>query len=148
MHPSTRTAHRLLSSWVLGPAGQYLGYVYDIVIRPRGEGDPLVVGLLMWIGYYETFLPMSAVTTWQQGSVRLSAAPGIRPLEDRKDLLLLRADLFDLVVVDPSGTRGVRIRELLLRHTPEGWVLTTSDARARLVRRLARDSTEQRTKST
>ena len=138
-HP-VLSVHELLSSWVLGPTGQYLGYVYDIVIRPRDEGYPLVAGLLVCIGYYESFLPVSAVTTWQHGAVRVGAAPGIQPLEDRENLLLLRSDLFDLWVTDPTGSRGVRIRELLLQHTSQGWVVTTSDARARLVRRAGGDS--------
>src|SRR5699024_7709445 len=105
------SAHRLLRSPVLGPGGQYLGHVFDLAVRCRQGRYPLMTGIQVCIGHYETVLPASAVTVPQPDLVHVSAAPDIfdslpvhgktasSPPGDRESSFLLRSELLGRWVV-------------------------------------------------
>lgn len=129
----TLSVYDLLNGSVLGPRGQYLGYVFDVVVRPRSGRYPLVAGLLACLANFEVYLPALSLTRWERDVVRVDAAPDLLPLGRRDGLVRLRSDLLGRRFT--AGSVRVRARDFLLRADPEGWVLTTVDARGRLARR-------------
>jgi CBS domain-containing protein len=132
---------RLLRRAVVGARGQKLdGRLCDVIVRLRGTDYPLVTGLVAERGGRRVFVPAELVTDWDTEQVSLSTARvDLRAFERREGEVLLRADILGHRLIDIPRARLVRAYDLLLAHTPDGWVLAGVDTHpTRWWRRLLR----------
>jgi hypothetical protein len=125
-----RTLSRLLRRAVVDARGQKLGgRVRDVIVRLRGADYPLVTGLVADLGGRRVFLPAELVTDWDTEQILLSTARlDLRQFERRQGEVLLREDILGHRLIDIPHARLVRAHDLVLAHTPTGWVLAGVDA--------------------
>lgn len=140
------SVRRLLHGSVFGPHGQYLGYVFDVAVRPCHDGQyPLVAGLLAGIGVQEVFLPTSIVRIWRADTITLSTAPRLHPLPDRERVTLVVSELVGHIFTDTTTSARVRASDFLLHRLRLGWALTTIDTGPIPTRHRRGDSTSRLT---
>ena len=115
---------------VIGPGGQQLGRLFDVIVRLPDAGYPLVTGLVADLGGRRVFLPAGMVTDWHSEQVVLGTARvDLREFERRDGEVLLRADILGHRLIDIPRGRLVRAHDLDLAETPQGWVLVGVDTR-------------------
>jgi len=115
---------------VIGPGGQQLGRLFDVIVRLPDAGYPLVTGLVADLGGRRVFLPAGMVTDWHSEQVVLGTARvDLLEFERRDGEVLLRADILGHRLIDIPRGRLVRAHDLDLAETPQGWVLVGVDTR-------------------
>lgn len=119
----------LLRGSVLGAERQQLGDVIDIAVRLRDEQYPLVIGVEALIGGSEEFLPNAALARWHSDGVQVTGEPDRHPSPERDGTVLMCSELLGQRLSDLQRGRQVRVHDLLLSHSSEGWVLSRVDAR-------------------
>lgn len=122
----------LLHCAVLGPRGEYLGYVFDVAAQPSSDGYPVVSGVLACVGVRESILDPTVLDTWRGGAVRLRHPTG--PPLDPGDTLRVRYSVLGRRVAIGDGVT-VRARDVRLSRTAAGWVLAAIDPRGPAERR-------------
>ena len=114
----------LVHRTVVGPDEGAVGRLNDVVVRLRGNDQPLVVGLVADVGRRQVFVPAVQVRSWESDRLRLASATlDVRPFVRRPGEVLLRADVLGHRLVDISHATLVRAHDLLLQQTQTGWVL-------------------------
>ena len=111
-------------------AGQRLGRLADIIVRLRGTRYPLVTGLVARVGRRQLFVHATQVSDFAGEAPRLaSATVDLRRFERRDGEVLLRGDVLGHRLIDITGARLVRARDLRLSPGDGGWVLDAADIR-------------------
>ncbi|GHH26338.1 hypothetical protein GCM10008023_40780 [Sphingomonas glacialis] len=118
----------LLKHAVIDGAGQTLGKLSDVVIRPRDHDYPLLLGLVIGLGGGGYFVPMSDVVSIDPQSVRLRTAKvDLRPFELRDGELLLKANILGHRLIDVARSAFVKAYDVRLALAPDGWRVTGLD---------------------
>lgn len=126
-HPLS--VRRLLRGSVFGAERQQLGDVIDIAVRLRDGQYPLVIGVEARVGGSEEFLPGATLARWHCDGVQVFGEPERRPLPERDGTVLMCSELLGQQLSDLQHGRQVRVHDLLLSHSFEGWVLSRVDTR-------------------
>jgi hypothetical protein len=112
--------------------GEPLGKLADVIVRLRGNGYPLVTGLVGAVGGRELFVPVEQVTSLLGEELQLASARlDLRQFERREGEVLLRADVLWHRLIDVAGARLVRAGDLHLTQSDGDWVLDGVDTRWR-----------------
>lgn len=130
------SVQKLLQGTVLGPERQSLGEVVDVAVRLRDGRYPLVIGVQARVGGNEEFLPNATVARWRADGVELIAEPDRRPTPERDGTVLMCSELLGQRLSDLQRGRRVRVRDIVLEHLSEGWVLSRIDTRGWVARTL------------
>jgi hypothetical protein len=118
--------------------GESLGRLYDVIVRLRGVGYPLVTGLVGTVGGRQVYIPVEQVSSFGGGGLRLTSARlDLRRFERREGEVLLRADVLGHRLIDVERARLVRAADLQLALDGE-WVLSGVATRRRPGRWLVR----------
>jgi sporulation protein YlmC with PRC-barrel domain len=133
---------------VMDTRARTVGYLCDIVARLRGDRPPAITGLLVQRGRYEFFLPMDDVGHLASRTTRLVLVAQEPKLglyrRHVRDILLVR-EVMDRQVIDLRVTRPVRVNDLLIAESNNGWEVAGvalgvgALVRRRLPRALRRD---------
>lgn len=126
-HPLS--VRRLLRGNVFGAERQQLGDVTDIAVRLRDGQYPLVIGAEALVGGSEEFLPNATLARWHSDGVQVLDEPDRRPPPERDGTVLMCSELLGQQLSDLQRGRQVRVYDLLLSHSAEGWVLSRVDTR-------------------
>lgn len=118
----------LLKQPVSDGNGKAFAKISDVVIRTRNEEYPLVTGLVINLGDESYFIPMKAVSSFGDQSVRLHAAKAdLHPFEKRDSELLLKRNILGHRLIDVRRSALVKAYDVRLSPAPEGWVVTGLD---------------------
>jgi sporulation protein YlmC with PRC-barrel domain len=136
-HAHVLWLRQLLGRAVLGPEGQHLGHVRDIVVRRTREGAGAVVrGVVVDAGGERFRVPVTAVREWQSALALSAVAPSVpEPYGRRPEELFLAADLLGRPVLAGAGGGHSLITDVALRRTGDGWAVGGVDTRG-LIRRV------------
>jgi CBS domain-containing protein/sporulation protein YlmC with PRC-barrel domain len=128
----------LLHRPITDRAGETIGRLADVIVRLRGDQNPLVTGLVATVGGREVYVPVEQVSSFLGDSVRLTSARlDLRAFERRHGEVLLRADVLGHRLIDVQNVRLIRAADLELERRDGDWVLTGVDTHRR-PRRLLR----------
>lgn len=130
-NPCPLSLHRLLSRPLAGHDTRLLGRVDHVIGRLRTPEYPLVTGLAADIGGRPLLVAADQVADLTTDPVTLTTARlDLREFE-RRDEVLLRADILGHRLIDTTTVRLVRASDLELVPGADGWVLTGVDTRPR-----------------
>ncbi len=120
-------AGRLVGTPVFDPIGDRVGTVYDVVVLFRLKGDPLAVGLVVEVvGKRRVFLPLTRVTSIDNGQVITTGLVNIRRFSRRPAETLVLGELLDRkVTLKKTGESAVVIDAAIERVRGREWRLTT-----------------------
>src|SRR5579859_498636 len=129
---------QLVRSDVLGPSGERLGRVDDLIVRLDAGGYPRVTGLRARIGDRTVFVPAELVAQLGPGLAQLtSRSLDLGQFERRPGEVLLRHDVLDRPIIDVVAGKLVTANDLLIGHVDHGWQLVGVDPSPRgVLRRL------------
>ncbi|MFT0846643.1 CBS domain-containing protein [Actinomycetaceae bacterium L2_0104] len=126
--PTSRVyAARLVGTPVFDPIGDRVGIVYDVVVLFRFKGDPLAVGLVVEVaGRRRVFLPLTRVTSIDNGQVITTGLVNIRRFSQRPAETLVLAELVERkVTLRESGESAVVVDAAIEKVRGREWRLTT-----------------------
>ena len=128
---------QLVRSDVLGPSGERLGRLDDVIVR-LDAGYPRVTGLRARIGDRTVFVPAELVAQLGPGLAQLtSRSLDLGQFERRQGEVLLRHDVLDRPIIDVVAGKLVNANDLLIGHVDDGWRLVGVDPSPRgVLRRL------------
>jgi len=129
---------QLVRSDVLGPSGERLGRVDDLIVRLDHGGYPRVTGLRARIGDRTVFVPAELVDQLGPGLAQLTSPNlDLGQFERRPGEVLLRHDVLDRPIIDVVAGKLVNANDLLIAHLDNGWRLVGVDPSPRgVLRRL------------
>jgi CBS domain-containing protein len=131
---SARTLHlsELLHRPLTDRGGESIGRVSDVIVRLRGEQNPLVTGLVAAVGGREVYVPIEQVSSFDGDVLKLTSAKlDLRRFDRREGEVLLRADVLGHRLIDVESAQLIRARDLEIRERDGEWVLTGVDVRRR-----------------
>lgn len=112
----------LLGSRIVDGDGRRAGRVRDMVIRLAGNGTGPVIGLVTRRHGQDLFISMERVARLAAGGVALRSASVAPEVFARREAeALLGRDVMDREVIDVSGTRLVRVTEVVLDKADDAW---------------------------
>jgi len=119
-------------------AGDRLGRVKDLIIRPGEQPHPPLAGLVAGIAGRDLFVPMRKVAGLEPGRARFQGERvDLRRFERRPGELLLAQDLKARHLINVVGGRLIRANEIELALIDGTWEVVGVDPSGRpLVRRL------------
>jgi magnesium transporter len=122
---------------VLDSNGESIGKVADLIVAV-GDRYPPVTGLVVETDRRRIFLPWSSVAAMTEtGATLRTRTIDISKFRQRKNEILLRADLMDKQIVDIDGRKVVRVNDLSLDEIEGNLHLVAVDVGASgLLRRL------------
>ncbi|MCF4123488.1 CBS domain-containing protein [Antribacter sp. KLBMP9083] len=116
---------RLAGTAVFDPIGDQVGRVRDVVVLVRAKGAPRAVGLVVEVpGRRRVFLPLTRVTSIDQGQVISTGLVNMRRFEQRAMETLVLGELLDRTVrfVDGSGEAVVEDVSMARQRTGD-WLV-------------------------
>ncbi len=126
----TRTLHlsELLRRPLTDRAGEPIGRLSDVIVRLRGDQDPLVTGLVATVGGREVYVPIEQVVSFDGDSIQLSSAKlDLRSFERREGEVLLRADVLGHRLIDVESAHLIKAADLELEQQGGDWVVAGVD---------------------
>jgi CBS domain-containing protein len=142
---SARILHlsELLRRPLTDRGGESIGRLSDVIVRLRGEQNPLVTGLVAAVGGREVYVPIEQVSSFDGDVLKLTSAKlDLRRFERREGEVLLRADVLGHRLIDVDSAHLIRAGDLEIRQRDGDWVLTGVDTRRRSHRLFARSAPE------
>ncbi len=127
-HTTSRVfAARLAGTPVFDPIGDRVGTVYDLVVLFRLKGDPLAVGMVVEVaGRRRVFLPLTRVTSIDNGQVITTGLVNIRRFSQRPAETLVLGELLDRkITLKNTGEQAMVIDAAIERARGREWRLTT-----------------------
>lgn len=131
--PRSISVYDLLHGPVLGPSGQYWGYVVDVAVTYRPGQYPLVTGVLACLGSLEVYISANYIIEWRPTEVQLATLPPLIPFAGRANIVLVRSQLFRRRF--RLGGHKLQAKDFVLSEHQNSWLLTTLDTRGPLARR-------------
>jgi CBS domain-containing protein len=125
-----RTLHlsELLRRPLTDRGGEPIGRLSDVIVRLRGEENPLVTGLVATVGGREVYVPIEQVVSFDGEEVELTSAKlDLRSFERREGEVLLRADVLGHRLIDVETAHLVKAGDLELQQRGQDWVLAGVD---------------------
>jgi CBS domain-containing protein len=127
-----RTLHlsELLRRPLTDRGGESIGRLSDVIVRLRGEDNPLVTGLVATVGGREVYVPIEQVVSFDSDEVRLSSAKlDLRQFERREGEVLLRRDVLGHRLIDVESAHLIKAADLELVQRGDEWVVAGVDTR-------------------
>jgi hypothetical protein len=127
-----RTLHLsdLLRRPLTDRGGEPIGRLSDVIVRLRGEDNPLVTGLVATVGGREVYVPIEQVVSFEGEEVKLTSAKlDLRSFERREGEVLLRADVLGHRLIDVETVHLIKAADLELEQQGPDWVLAGVDTR-------------------
>jgi CBS domain-containing protein len=124
---------------VVGPHGERLGRVEDVIVRlSDGGGYPVVTGLTARIGRQELFVGIGVLADLGPEAARLNEQTlDLARFERRPGEFLLRRDILDRALINVAAGRLVHANDLVLMRAGDRWLLVGVDPSPRgVLRRL------------
>ncbi|MCU1574078.1 MAG: magnesium transporter [Micrococcaceae bacterium] len=118
---------RLLGLDVFDPLGDRLGRLRDVVVLSRGlRGAPHAVGIVVEVpGKKRVFVPMTRLTSMDQGQIICTGLVNLRRFEQRGAEQLVVAELFDRKVTLKDGSGEAIIEDMALDQQRNGdWLVS------------------------
>lgn len=138
---------RLIGLDVFDPSGDRLGRLRDVVVHSRGNLAPHAVGMLVEVtGKRRVFVPMTRVTSMEQGQIICTGLVNLRRFQQRGAEQLVVGEIFDRKVEFADNSGAGIIEDIALEEQRTGdWLVTKlfvrrGDSSSRL-RRLRRGDT-------
>jgi len=129
-----RTLHLsdLLRRPLTDRGGESIGRLSDVIVRLRGDQNPLVTGLVATVGGREVFVPAGQVVSFDSEEVKLTSAQlDLRAFERRDGEVLLRADVLGHRLIDVESAHLIKAGDLELGQRGGDWVVTGVETRRR-----------------
>lgn len=129
----------LVGSPIVERQGERIARVKDVIARPREGAYPLVTGVVSRANGRDFFIPVDRVAEMRPGGVRMNTgAVDVGRFQRRDGELMLATDVLDKQVIDVKGTRVVRVNDLYLSRSWDGYRVVALDTGGRaILRRLA-----------
>ena len=129
---------QLLRSPVLGPAGDELGRLEDLIVKLDGGGYPPVTGIKVRMGGRDVFVSIKNIEKLAPGEVRLNTQTlDTGAFQRRPGEVLMAADVLGRHLMDVARGRIVQAHDLVLSPSDDGWRLLGVDRSPRaMLRRL------------
>ena len=129
----------IVASPIVEPQGERIARVKDVVARIQEGAYPQITGIVSRSASRDFYIPIAHVAEIRPGLVRLkSGAVDVGRFQRRDGELLLVKDVLDRQVIDVRGTRVVRVNDLYISHTYDGYRVVALDTGGRaILRRLA-----------
>ncbi|HUA31166.1 MAG TPA: CBS domain-containing protein [Streptosporangiaceae bacterium] len=138
-----RTLHLsdLLRRPLTDRGGEPIGRLSDVIVRLRGDDNPLVTGLVATVGGREVYVPIEQVVSFDGDEVKLTSAKlDLRSFERREGEVLLRGDVLGHRLIDVETAHLIKAGDLELEQRGQDWMLAGVDIHRQarwLPRRLA-----------
>ena len=118
----------MLKHAIIDAGDKSFGRLQDATVRLRGEGYPLLTGLVVGVGESRIVVPVSDVASIEAGSIRLRTAKlDVRPFERRDGEVLLKQDVLGHRLVDVAHGALVKAYDVRLKAASAGWIATGLD---------------------
>jgi hypothetical protein len=118
----------LVRSPILGPAGERIGRVEDVIVRLAEGGYPPVTGLKASIGERELFIGSELIERLAAGEVWLKGQTlNLGRFERRAGEVLLRSDVLGHHLVDVMAGRIIQAHDLAIAEVEGRWRLVGVD---------------------
>jgi CBS domain-containing protein len=135
-HARTLHLSELLRRPLTDRGGESIGRLSDVIVRLRGEDNPLVTGLVATVGGRQVYVPIEQVVSFDGDEVKLTSAKlDLRSFERREGEVLLRADVLGHRLIDVETAHLIKAADLELEQQGGDWVLAGVDTH-RQARRL------------
>ncbi len=122
---------------VVGPGGDHLARIEDVIARLADEGYPRITGFEIVIGGRHLFVSAAQVAVLAPGWLELREQKlDFGQFERRAGEVLLRRDVLGRRLIDVTAGRLVRAADLALAHVRDGWRLVGVAPRRRTGPRL------------
>jgi CBS domain-containing protein len=129
-HATTLHLSELLRRPLTDRGGESIGRLSDVIVRLRGEDDPLVTGLVATVGGRQVYVPIEQVVSFDGDEVKLTSAKiNLRSFERREGEVLLRADVLGHRLIDVESAHLIKAGDLELEERGQDWVVTGVDTR-------------------
>jgi MgtE intracellular N domain/PRC-barrel domain/CBS domain len=120
----------LLRRPIANPGGEPIGRLSDVIVRLRGDDNPLVTGLVATVGGREVYVPIEQVVSLGGDEIKLTSAKlDLRSFERREGEVLLRVDVLGHRLIDVEAAHLVKAGDLELQQRGQDWVLAGVDMR-------------------
>jgi CBS domain-containing protein/sporulation protein YlmC with PRC-barrel domain len=128
----------IVASPVVERQGERIARVTDLIARMSEGAYPLLTGIVSRAGGRDFFVPIHHVAGIRPGEVRLNTdALDVGRFQRRDGELMLAHDVLDRQVIDVRGTRVVRVNDLYLSRSYDGYRVVALDTGGRaILRRL------------
>jgi hypothetical protein len=121
---------QLLGRASVGPQGEHLGHVRDVVsYQIPDPATTFVTGLVVDFGGHRAFVPAGAVHHWGPPRLTIEVLSAYPAFLRRPGELLLGEDALGRVVETATAPGTNRIRDVVLRRAECGWVVGGVDLR-------------------
>jgi sporulation protein YlmC with PRC-barrel domain len=125
---STLHLSELLRRPVTDRGGESIGRLSDVIVRLRGDDNPLVTGLVAAVGGRELYVPIEQVSSLSSDEVKLTSAKlDLRQFERRDGEVLLRADVLGHRLIDVESAQLIKAGDLELVRRGEDRVVAGVD---------------------
>jgi hypothetical protein len=125
---STLHLSELLRRPLTDRGGESIGKLSDVIVRLRGDQNPLVTGLVATVGGREVYVPIEQVVAFDTDEVKLSSAKlDLRQFERREGEVLLRADVLGHRLIDVESAQLIKAGDLELVQRGGDWVVAGVD---------------------
>ncbi len=129
-HARTLHLSDLLRRPLTDRGGESIGRLSDVIVRLRGEDNPLVTGLVATVGGREVYVPIEQVVSFAGDEVKLTSAKlDLRSFERREGEVLLRADVLGHRLIDVESAHLIKAGDLELEQRGDDWVVAGVDTR-------------------
>lgn len=117
--------------------GEKVASVRDLVVRIQEKPYPVVVGVVARQGRRDVRAPWGELESISDEGVSLSAAaPALSPFVRAEDEALMARHLLDRQLIDVEGRRIIRVADLQLSPSSQGYLLTGAVVGERPRRRI------------
>jgi CBS domain-containing protein len=121
---STLHLSELLRRPLTDRGGESIGKLSDVIVRLRGDQNPLVTGLVATVGGREVYVPIEQVVAFDSDEVKLTSAKlDLRQFERRDGEVLLRADVLGHRLIDVESAQLIKAGDLELVQRGGDWVV-------------------------
>jgi len=125
---STLHLSELLRRPITDRGGESIGRLSDVIVRLRGDDNPLVTGLVAAVGGRELYVPIEQVSSLGSDEVKLTSAKlDLRQFERRDGEVLLRADVLGHRLIDVESAQLIKAADLELVRRGEDRVVAGVD---------------------
>ena len=127
-----RTLHLsdLLRRPLTDRGGEPIGRLSDVIVRLRGDDNPLVTGLVATVGGRDVYVPIEQVVSFDGDEVQLTSAKlDLRSFERREGEVLLRGDVLGHRLIDVETAHLIKAGDLELQQQGQDWMLAGVDIR-------------------
>jgi hypothetical protein len=121
---------QLLGRASVGPQGEHLGHVHDVVAHQIPDpATTFVTGLIVDFGGHRAFVPAGAVHHWGPPRLTIEVLSAYPAFLRRPGEVLLGKDALGRLVQTATAPGTNRIRDIVLRRTECGWAVGGVDLR-------------------